>query len=87
LEVSLITASQFLKPVVPLLLQVGLLLHLCLVEAVDDGVFALRHKDTLDFAGVLETDLADFHAAVLFEVGPGCVDDCDIVLLVALDDD
>ena len=66
------------------MLQIGLLLHLCLVETVDDGVFALRDKDALYFAGVLETDLADFHAAVFFEVGPGCVDDCDIVLLVAL---
>jgi hypothetical protein len=84
LEVSLISASQFLEPVVPLLLQIGLLLHLCLVEAVDNGVFALRDKNALDFAGVLEADLADFHAAILFEVGPWCVDDCDIILLVAL---
>ena len=83
MEIGLITTSQFLEPVIPLLLQVRLLLHLCLVETVDDGVFTLRNKDALYFAGVLEADLSYFHAAVLFEVGPGCVDDCDIVLLVA----
>jgi hypothetical protein len=87
LEISLIAAPQLLESVIPLLLQVGLLLHLCLVEAVDNGVFALRDKNALDFAGVLEADLADFHAAILFEVGPWCVDDCDIVLLVALNGD
>jgi len=32
---------------------------------------------------VLEADLADFHAPVLFEVGPGRVDDGDVVLFVA----
>jgi hypothetical protein len=34
---------------------------------------------------VLEADLACLHAAVLFEVRPWCVDDGDVVLLVALD--
>lgn len=34
---------------------------------------------------VLEADLTGFHAAVLFEVRPWCVDDGDVVLLVALD--
>ena len=32
---------------------------------------------------VLEANLADFHAPVLFEVGPGRVDDGDVVLFVA----
>jgi len=32
---------------------------------------------------VLEADLADGHAAVLLEVGPGGVDDGDVVLFVA----
>lgn len=34
---------------------------------------------------VLEADLADVHAAVLFEVGPWRVDDGDVVLFVACD--
>lgn len=82
-EGRLVTLPQLLEPIILLLLEVGLLLHLCLVEAVDDGVFALGHEDALHLARVLEADLADLHAAVLLEVGPGCVDDCDIVLLVA----
>jgi hypothetical protein len=32
---------------------------------------------------VLEADLADFHRPVLFEIGPGRVDDGDVILLVA----
>lgn len=39
-------------------------------------------RDT-HFALILEADLADSHAAVLFEVGPGRVDDGDVVLLVS----
>lgn len=35
------------------------------------------------FAGILECDLADVHGPVLFKVGPGRVDDGDVVFLVA----
>lgn len=56
-----------------------------LVQAVDDGVLALRDEDALDLAVVLEADLADGHAAVLLEIRPRRVDDGDVVLLVALD--
>jgi hypothetical protein len=85
--------------VVLLLLQVGVLFDLGLVESVDDGVFALGDEYLLDLRGVsgwstvggmdtdllvvLEADLAGGHAAVLLEVGPGGVDDGDVVLLVA----
>lgn len=69
-----------------LLKEVGLrLLDAGLVEAVDDGVLALGDEHALDLARVLEADLADGHAAVLLQVGPGRVDDGDVVLLVALD--
>lgn len=34
---------------------------------------------------VLEANLASCHAAIFLEVRPWCVDDSDIVLLVALD--
>jgi hypothetical protein len=83
LKDSLVATSQLLETIITLLLQIGLLLHLCLVEAIDNRVLALGHEDALDFARVLEANLANFHAAVLLEVGPWCVDDCDIVLLVA----
>lgn len=84
MESCLITTSQLLEAIVSLLLKVWLLLYLCLVETVDDGVLALGDQDALYFAGVLEADLADLHAAVFLEVGPWCVDDCDVVFLVAL---
>lgn len=83
LEDSLVALSQLLEAVVSLLLKVWFLLYLCLVEAVDDGVLALGHEDALDLAGVFEADLADFHAAILLQVGPWGIDDCNIVLLVA----
>jgi hypothetical protein len=83
LKDSLVAASQLLETVIALLLQVGLLLHLCLVETVDNGILALRYEYALNFAGILEADLANFHAAVLLEVGPWGVDDCDVVFLVS----
>ena len=64
LKSCLVTASQLLEAIVSLLLEVWLLLYLCLVETVDDGVLALGDQDALYFAGVLEADLADLHAAV-----------------------
>lgn len=80
---GLIPLPQLLEAVLPLLLQVGLPLDLCLIEAVDDGVLALDDVHALHLAGILEGDLADLHAAVLLEVGPGRVDDGDVVLLIA----
>jgi hypothetical protein len=85
LESCLVTTSQLLEAIISLLLEVWLLLNLCLVKTVDDGVLALWDEDALYFAGVLEADLTDFHAAVFLEVGPWCVDDCDVVFLVASD--
>ena len=41
-----------------------------------------RIKKETCLALVLEADLADVHAAVLFEVGPWRVDDGDVVLFV-----
>lgn len=73
-----ISCSVFL-----LLSEVWELLDLCLVQAVDDGVLPLRDVDTLDFLLVLKADLAGGHAAVFLQVRPRCVDDCDVVLLVA----
>lgn len=82
---GLVTLPQLAKTVLPLLPEVGVLLDLGLVEAVDDGVLALRDEDALDLALVLEADLAGGHAAILLQVGPGRVDDGDVVFLVALD--
>lgn len=82
---GLVLLPNLPEVIVLLLLQVGLPLDLCLVEPVDDGVLALGDEDAADAAGVLEADLADLHGAVLAEVGPGGVDDGDVVLLVALD--
>lgn len=85
LELSiLVFLAKLLETILLFLLQVGLLLHLCLVEAVDDGVLALRNEDPLDLAVILETNLANLHAAILLQVRPGGVDDGDVVLLVAL---
>lgn len=81
----LVALPQLLQPILALLLQIRLLLDLGLVEAVDDGVLALRDEDALHLPRVLEGDLPDGHGAVLLEVGPRRVDDGDVVLLVALD--
>jgi hypothetical protein len=69
--------------VVLLLLQVGVRFDLGLIEAVDDGVLALGDEYPLDLLVVLEAHLANRHAAILLKVGPGGVDDGDVVLLVA----
>jgi len=45
---SLLPLSELPQPVVALPLEVGLLLDLCLVEPVDDGVLALGDEDALD---------------------------------------
>jgi hypothetical protein len=78
----LIPSPKLLQAVILLLLEVGLLLYFGLVETVDDAVLALRDEDALDFAGIFEADLADFHGAIFFEVGPGGVDDGDVVFFV-----
>ena len=78
----LVLLAQFLEVVLLLLPQVRVLLNLGLVKTVDDGVFALRNQNALDLLLVLKADLAHGHAAVLLEVGPWRVDDCDVVLLV-----
>lgn len=44
----LVFLTQLFQPVVFLLLEVGLFLHLGLVEAVDDGVLSLRNEYPLD---------------------------------------
>ena len=80
---DLVSLAELPHAVVLFLLEVGLLLYLGLVEAVDDGVLALGHEDTLDLLVVLEADLADVHAAILLEVRPRRVDDGDVVLFVA----
>ncbi len=82
---DLVALPQLVQAVLALLQEVGLLLDLGLVEAVDDGVLALGDEDLPDLARVLEADLADGHAAVLLQVRPGRVDDRHVVLLVALD--
>lgn len=69
--------------IIELLLQIGLLFDSCLVEAVDNGIFALGGKNAFYFSAVFEAYLADVHASVFFEVGPGRVDDCDVVLFVS----
>lgn len=83
LRSSLILLSNLSVVVVLFLLQVWLALYLGLVEAVDNGVFTLRHMDALHELLVLKADLADVHGAVLFQVRPWRVDDGDVVLLVA----
>lgn len=81
----MIPLPQLFESILLLLPQVRVLLHLGLVEPVHDGVLPLGDQDPLDFLLVLERDLADGHGAVLFQVGPGGVDDGDVVLFVALD--
>lgn len=76
---------QLLQHLVPLVLQIRLPLHLCLVEPVDDGVLARGDKHAPHLAGVLEAHLADVHGAVLFEVRPGGVYHGHVVLFIALD--
>lgn len=44
----MILLTQFLGPIVLLLLQIRLLLYLGLVEAVDDGVLSLRNEYPFD---------------------------------------
>lgn len=80
---GLVLFAQLPQMVVLLLHEVGVLFFLCLVEPVDDGVFPLGHQYLLDLLVVLEADLTRGHAAILLEVGPGGVDDGDVVLLVA----
>lgn len=42
-----------------------------------------RRQGKTDLSLVLEADLADLHASILFEIGPGRVDDGDVILFVA----
>lgn len=67
------------------LLKIGLFLHLGLVEPVDDDVLALDNENLFNLARILEAHLTGGHAAVLLQIGPGCIDNGDIILLVALD--
>lgn len=48
---GLIPLPQFTSAVLSLLLEVGMFLYLCLVEAVDNRVFALFDEDSLDLVG------------------------------------
>ncbi len=64
--------------------QVGLAVLLGLVESVDDLVDALLNADLAHLALAVEADLADLHTGRLLQVGPGRVDDVDVVHLVAL---
>jgi hypothetical protein len=45
---SLLLLAELLEHIVPLGLEVGLPFDFCLVEAVDDGVFAMRDEHALD---------------------------------------
>jgi len=47
-HLGLVAPAQLLEAVVTLLFEIGLLLDLCLVEAVDDGVLALRDEHAFD---------------------------------------
>lgn len=44
---------------------------------------SLRGRDGTNLSLIMEADLTDIHAAVLFQVGPGRIDDGDVVFLVA----
>lgn len=50
---SLFAPPQLLLPLLAFLFEVGLALDFGLVEAVDDGVFALGYVDALDLSAVL----------------------------------
>lgn len=63
--------------------EVGELLNLGLVQAVDDGVNACRHEDLLHLLVIVKADLACGHGAILLQVAPWRVDDGDIVFLVS----
>jgi hypothetical protein len=85
LQSRLLHVPPLPQPVLLLLLQIRLSLHLGLVEPVDDGILPLRHQYAPHLLGVAEAHLADVHGAVLLEVRPRRVDDGDVVLFVALD--
>lgn len=53
LQGSLFAPPQLLLPLLAFLFEVGLALDFGLVEAVDDGVFALGYVDALDLSAVL----------------------------------
>lgn len=46
-------------------------------------VFVLLEETEACFSLVMEADLADVHATILFEIGPGRVDDGDVVFFVS----
>jgi len=79
----LILLPQLSVAVLPLLSQIRVLLDPGLVEAVDDRVQPLLDVHPLDLFVVVEGYLTSRHAAILLQIGPGSVDDGDVVFLVA----
>lgn len=80
---NLISLLQLHNPILLFLPQIGKLFDFGLVESVDDFVPSRFDIDALDLLLVFETDLADCHVALLLEIRPWRVYDCDIVLFVA----
>jgi len=74
-----------LLPIRLLLPQVRVLLHLRLVQPVDDSILALLNVDPPHHLLILEAHLPRRHTAALLQIAPWGVDDRDIVLLVAFD--
>jgi len=66
------------------LLVVDFALVLRLVQPINDGIFALRHMDSLDLLVIVECHLANSHIPRFLQVIPRRIDDRDIWLLVPL---
>lgn len=66
-----------------LLAQIRVFLNFGLVESVDDRILPLWHEDLLHFLLVFERYLPYRHTPVLLQIRPRCVNDGDIVFLIA----
>ena len=63
-------------------MEVRKFLFLCLVEAVDDRILADRNENLLCELRVMEGDLSGSYGGILSQVGPRCVNDCNVVLFI-----
>lgn len=100
LHCTLLPLPQLGTPRLSLFTQIRELFNLCLVQAVDNGVFPLLNMYALDLsqqismqtpqaqnthlALILKPNLAHSHTAILLQVTPRRIHNSDVVFLVAL---
>src|SRR5271168_3954307 len=63
-------------------MEIRKFLFLCLVESVDDRILADRNENLLCELRVMEGNLSGSHGGILSQVGPRCVNDCNVVLFI-----